>query len=437
MSIYSAMRAGVTGLNANASAMAVISDNIANLNTVGYKRGQTDFTAMINAQHAETTYNAGGVIASTRRLVDLQGSLNQTNSSTDLAISGDGFFIVTDDPAAAQGSSGGLFTRAGSFSLDANGLLKNAQGHYLMGAPITNGSLPSVTPSSLASLQPIDLSNVGSQAQASTQTAINANLDSRTAVYGGSPAYAAGAMAGYPSAVNSIAPQVERSVEIFDSLGTARTLTMGFLKTGVNQWDVEVYMRPAADVGGTGLVASGTVTFSSSGVPTTVPAGLQNFTINYAAATGAAAQPMSLDLTSGLTQFAIPSALNSATSDGSPPGNLVGVSVSKDGVLTAQFSNGRSQALYLIPVATFLNPNGLQPEGDGAWRVTLDSGLFTINQPSSGGAGIIQANALEASNVDLGTEFTDLITTQRAYSAASRIITTADQMLEELLQIKR
>src|SRR3989304_9526240 len=113
MSIYSAMRAGVTGLNANASAMAVISDNIANLNTVGYKRGQSDFTAMVNAQNADTTYNAGGVIASTRRLVSLQGSINQTASPTDLAISGDGFFIVTEDSSATQGAGGGLFTRAG------------------------------------------------------------------------------------------------------------------------------------------------------------------------------------------------------------------------------------------------------------------------------------------------------------------------------------
>jgi flagellar hook protein FlgE len=244
-------------------------------------------------------------------------------------------------------------------------------------------------------------------------------------------------MAGYPAAANSIAPQVERSVEVYDSLGTARTLTLGFLKTGVNQWAVEAYMRPATDVGGTGLVASGAVQFSSSGVPTSVSPALSNLTINYAATTGAAAQPIALDLTTALTQFAIPSALNSATSDGSPPGTLTGVTVSKEGVLTAQFSNGRSQALYLIPVATFLNPNGLQPEGDGAYRVTLDSGLFTINQPSSGGAGIIQSNALEASNVDLGSEFTDLITTQRAYSAASKIITTADEMLQELLQIKR
>jgi flagellar hook protein FlgE len=437
MSIYSAMRAGVTGLNANSSAMAVISDNIANLNTVAYKRGQTDFSAILNAQNGETTYNAGGVLASTRRFVDLQGSLDQSNSPTDLAINGEGFFVVTEDPTTTNGAGGGLFTRAGSFSLDANGLLKNAQGYYLMGAPITNGTTASITPSSLASLQAIDLHNVGSTAQASTKASINANLDSRDSIYVGPPAYAAGALAGYPSAANSIAPQVERSIEIVDSLGTARTLTLGFLKTGVNTWAAEIYMRPASDVGGTGLVASGTVQFSSAGVPTSVSAGLQSFTITYAATTGAAAQPMALDLSSGLTQYAIPSSLNSATADGSPPGDLTGVTVSDSGVLTAQFSNGRSQALYLIPVATFLNADGLQPERGGAFRVTLESGQFTLNSPGSGGAGPVQSNALEASNVDLGTEFTSMITTQRAYSACSKIITTADDMLDELIRIKR
>jgi flagellar hook protein FlgE len=197
-------------------------------------------------------------------------------------------------------------------------------------------------------------------------------------------------------------------------------------------------MRPATDVTGTnGLIASGSISFSSSGVPTSVSAALQNFTINYAAATGSAAQPIALDLSTGLTQFATPSSLNSATADGSPPGDLTGVSVDDGGVLTAKFSNGRSEALYLIPVATFLNPDGLIAERGGAYRVTRDSGQYTINSPGSGGAGPIQANSLEASNVDLGTEFTSMITTQRAYSACSKIITTADDMLDELIRIKR
>jgi len=120
-----------------------------------------------------------------------------------------------------------------------------------------------------------------------------------------------------------------------------------------------------------------------------------------------------------------------------PPGDLVGLVLEGDGFLTAQFSNGRARALYQIPLATFLNPNGLKADQGGAFRTTLESGLYNINSSNAGGAGRIVSGALEASNVDLATEFTNLITTQRAYSAASRIITTADQMLEELLMVKR
>jgi flagellar hook protein FlgE len=161
------------------------------------------------------------------------------------------------------------------------------------------------------------------------------------------------------------------------------------------------------------------------------------FTVNWAASTGAAAQPINLNLASGMTQFANAYGVTSVTADGVPPGDLVGLVLEGDGMLTAQFSNGRARALYQIPLATFLNPNGLKADQGGAFRTTLDSGLYNINHSNAGGAGKIVSGALEASNVDLAAEFTNLITTQRAYSAASRIITTADQMLEELLQIKR
>ena len=151
----------------------------------------------------------------------------------------------------------------------------------------------------------------------------------------------------------------------------------------------------------------------------------------------AADQRLQFDFMTGLKQYAISSALNSATADGSPPGNLTGVNVSTGGILTAQFSNGRSEPLYLIPVATFLNPNGLAAEPGNAFRQSIDSGLVTINSAGTGAAGKFQSSALEASNVDLGTEFTDMIVTQRAYSASSRVITTADEMLDELIRIKR
>jgi flagellar hook protein FlgE len=161
------------------------------------------------------------------------------------------------------------------------------------------------------------------------------------------------------------------------------------------------------------------------------------FTIDWAATTGAADQLVNLDLATGMTQFANSFGVTSVTADGVPPGDLVGLVLEGDGFLTAQFSNGRARALYQIPLATFLNPNGLKADQGGAFRTTLESGLYNINASNAGGAGRIVSGALEASNVDLAAEFTNLITTQRAYSASSKIITTADEMLEELLRVKR
>ncbi|NDC57485.1 MAG: flagellar hook protein FlgE [Alphaproteobacteria bacterium] len=447
MSIYTAMRAGVSGLQANAAQMAVISDNIANVNTIGFKRGGTDFKAVLNSQGGGPGYNAGGVTTSTRRMVDLQGSIEQASSPTNLAISGNGFFIVTNDPNSAR-NGGGLFTRAGAFSLDSQGRLVNAQGYYLLGTPVDPSAPNATAPSTLAALEPIDLSNVGARAIATTNVAINANLDSRSTVYAGPPAYAAGKMSVATTDPTYVRPTLERSVEVFDSLGAVRTLTLAFLKTDTptNTWAAEIYYADPTSGTRTNL-AQGTIQFGTNGeiqtITSAAPTDLEDFTIDWTTAgppvagTGAADQPLKFDFMTGLKQYAISSALNSATADGSPPGNLTGVNVSSGGILTAQFSNGRSEPLYLIPVATFLNPNGLAAEPGNAFRQSIDSGLVTINSAGTGAAGKFQSSALEASNVDLGTEFTDMIVTQRAYSASSRVITTADEMLDELIRIKR
>jgi len=437
MSIYTALRAGVSGLTANSSALAVISDNIANVNTVGYKRSGVDFSALVNAQNSNTTYNAGGVLPLTRQQISLQGSLEQSRSSTDLAISGDGFFIVS--PNNQQLSNGGsvLFTRAGSFTIDANGFMVNAQGLFLQGWPVNSDGSVVSSPTSLSAIEPINISGVGGLAEPTENVGINANLNSDQAAYAALPAYASGNMAD-----GTISPQFESSLEVFDSLGAPRSVAFGFLKTGPNTWAVEAYARPNNSITGGagtgGLLASGTMTFNTDGTVASVTGTIgSTFSIPWAASTGASAQPIDLDLASGMTQFAKSFGVTSVTADGVPPGDLVGLVLEGDGFLTAQFSNGRARALYQIPLATFLNPNGLAADQGGAFRTTLDSGLYNINSANAGGAGRVVSGALEASNVDLAAEFTNLITTQRAYSAASRIITTADQMLEELLMIKR
>lgn len=433
MSIYTALRAGVSGLTANSSALAVISDNIANVNTVGYKRSGVDFSALVNAQNSDTTYNAGGVLPLTRQQISLQGSLEQSRSTTDLAISGDGFFIVS--PNNQQLSNGGsvLFTRAGSFTINADGYMVNAQGLYLQGWPVNSDGTVVSSPTSLSAIEPINISGVGGLAEASQNVEINANLNSDQTPYLG--VYAAGDLA-----EGNVVAHFESSLEVYDSLGAPRTISFGFLKTGPNTWQVEVYSRPDSNitggVGTGGLLAAGQVTYNTDGTLNSMAPGLQTFTIPWAASTGAASQTVNLDL-GGVAQNAKSFGVTSVNVDGVPPGDLVGLTLEGDGFLTAQFSNGRARALYQIPLATFLNPNGLAPDQGGAFRTTLESGLYNINAANAGGAGRVVSGALEASNVDLAAEFTNLITTQRAYSAASRIITTADQMLEELLMIKR
>ena len=435
MSIFSALRAGVSGLNANSSALASISDNIANVGTNGYKRDETEFSALLGSQNVNATvYVAGGVTTSVRRFIDTEGPREQTQRPTDLAIAGQGFFAVTDNLQAQTGADGGLFTRSGSFSLDSEGRLVNSQGYTLLGAPITPGqSLPD--PSSLAALRPINLSGVGANARASTQVGVSANLDAREPVT--TRTYANGDFL-----TGTSTPDVERTIEIIDSLGTPRSLTLAFqrVSSSPNQWQAEVSVRPVTDVSATGgnpqgFVASGILEFDANGALTNVPASLSSLSIPFSGVTGAAnPQAIALDL-SNLTQFAAPTGVSSVTTDGSLPGDLTGLVVSRDGTLTAQFSNGQSEPLYLIPVATFLNPNGLQPERGAAFRITPESGDFTLNTAGEAGAGLVQSNTLEESNVDLGTEFSNLIITQRAYSASSQIIRTADQLLQELINI--
>ncbi|MEZ5958946.1 MAG: flagellar hook protein FlgE [Hyphomonadaceae bacterium] len=446
MSIYTALRAGVSGLTANSSALAVISDNIANVNTVGYKRSGVDFSALVNAQNSNTTYNAGGVLPLTRQQISLQGSLEQSRSSTDMAISGDGFFIVSTNSQQLSNGGSVLFSRAGSFTINADGYMVNAQGLFLQGWPVAADGSVTSSPTSLSAIEPINISGVGGLAEPTANVGLNANLNSGQTEYAGAQGvYDVGDLA-----TGTITPHFESSLEIYDSLGAPRTIAFGFLKVGPNQWQVEAYARPNTNITGGGatggVLAAGIVTFNTDGtVASVAPHGTaapvqdidSAFTVNWAASTGAAPQPVTLDLTTGMTQFANNFGVTSVTADGVPPGDLVGLVLEGDGYLTAQFSNGRARALYQIPLATFLNPNGLKADQGGAFRTTLESGLYNINSSNAGGAGRIVSGALEASNVDLATEFTNLITTQRAYSAASRIITTADQMLEELIMIKR
>jgi flagellar hook protein FlgE len=435
MSINSALLAGVSGLVANSSALAAISDNIANVNTTAYKRNQVDFSTMVTSQAVKGEYSAGGVQGNSHAFVSQQGLIQSASSSTDLAISGDGFF-VTSTSATAPASQ---FTRAGAFQPDASGFLVNDAGLYLQGWPVQANGTFNVDPSDLSKIQPINIKNLGAAVQQTGTASISANLDQTTPVGAGAGAYTVGSMAAFAATGTGTppdAPPVELSV--IDSVGGTHKIAVAFEKTSTpNTWNAEVYAVPASDVSTpNGLISSGTAVFDTSGVfqasstlPTTIaPA--------WAASLGIAAQSVKLDL-SQLTQLASASTVNSVSSDGASAGNIIGVQIGADGVVSALFDNSQVRKIAQVAIATFPNDDGLQATSGNAYIGTLAAGTMTLKSAGTGGAGKISPSSLEASTVDLSTEFTGLITTQKAYSASSKIITTADTMLDELINIIR
>jgi flagellar hook protein FlgE len=476
MSINSAMLAGVSGLVANSSALAAISDNIANVNTVGYKRNQINFGNVVTSQAASGRYSAGGVQGSLHSYTSQQGLLQTTGSSTDIAISGDGFFVVTEKSVPLTPSDTRLFTRAGSFTIDPDGYLVNNSGFYLQGWPVQGDGSVDANPSDMNRMNSINIKNISAAVRPSTEIAMKANLNSAQTLsptlgtY--DPAAAATSMAGYAAnPATGQKPDFTMQVSVIDSLGNTHNVAISFLKSATaNMWNAEVYAVPASDisngVGGVpGLMAEGQVRFTSDGKLDTnmanYPAGTALFanmaepsiaiagsndpgaTLEWAAGLGVAGQTINFDFggstdsIGALTQLADDSVLKGTSNNGAPVGEVAGVNIDEKGFISAVFTNGEVRQIAQVAIATFANPDGLQQVSGNAYSASIASGEFSLKKPSEGGAGDLAAASLEASTVDLSAEFTGLITTQRAYSASSKIILTADQMLEELINIKR
>lgn len=433
MSLYSALYAGVSGLGAQSSAMATVADNITNINTVGYKGITTEFRTLVTDGRLRSSYSAGGVAAAPQAMISKQGLLQASANQTDLGIDGAGFFVVrTSDDT----SSDVAFTRAGSFKPDLQGFLRNTSGFYLQGWRLDpSGNF--VNTGNLNALEPVRLSELTGSAAATTKIQMRANLKSDQAPFTG--AYAAGDMA-----AGTVTPHFQRSFDIYDSQGSAHRVTLSYLKTGPNTWQSEIFAEPATDVTAAGgLLASGTVAFNGDGSlnrTASSPALFGSLTPGWT--NGASAQPITLALGSdgtldGLTQFGGDSSLISSSVDGGLLGNIASIEVSKEGVVSAIFDDGTARAVFQLPVATFQNPDGLTRLSGNAFAVSSASGSVAINRPGALGAGTIASSTLEASNVDLAQEFTNMIRFQRAYSASSKIITTVDDMLQELSNLKR
>jgi flagellar hook protein FlgE len=431
MSLFGSLNIGVAGLAANSAALSATSSNIANVNTVGYKEATANFSTFLNSTGLGGGGSAG-VTAVIGQDVTTQGLPITTTSSTDLSISGNGFFVVSPNATSPVQE----YTRAGAFRPDTNGYLVNSAGLYLRGWALdSQGNIPTNT----GDLSLINVSSVLGKAQATDNLGLQANLQSSAAVI--SP-YSAGDMAD-----GTVKPDFQRTINVYDSQGGSQPLTFSFAKTAANTWAYEItYAGAPANVGGTDPLFSGTMSFNTDGslaaadTAAATPSGSISLNIPWAASTGLAAQTISINLgtvngTGGVTQYDSTSTLNASTANGKPFGTINGVTVAKDGTVTAQFSNGLAQDIYKIPVATFANPDGLAQVSGNAYIANKASGAADINVADSGAAGGIASKSLEGSTVDLATEFTNLITTQRAYSASARIITTADQMLQQLEQL--
>ncbi len=433
MSIYSALFAGVSGLNAQSAAMASVADNITNINTIGYKTADAQFRTLVSSGRSTAAYSAGGVNAVTHTLVSKQGVLAASGSTTDMGIDGAGFFVTRTGLGA---NAEVAYTRAGSFTPDKAGYLKNASGYYLQGWPLDSQGTYANT-GSLGSLVPVRLSQLTGTATATSRLQMRANLDATAAAFTGT--YTAGDLAS-----GTTPAQFSRPFDISDAQGGTHTVTMAFLKTGPNSWVGEVYATPATDVTAPGgLLASGAVAFNGDGsldLAGSDPGMFAALTPTWT--NGAGTGPIAVSLGTnggldGLTQFGGTSSLISSSVDGGLLGSVASVRISDAGIVSAVFDDGTTRDVYQLPLASFQNPDGLNRLPGNAYGISDESGSVAINAPGSLGAGMISASALETSTVDLAQEFTNMIRFQRAYSASSKIVTTVDEMLQEINTLKR
>lgn len=431
---FSALASGVSGLQAFTESIGIISDNITNVNTVGYKESRARFSTLVTESQSTSRYSPGGVSANAQTLISRQGLLRPSDSQTDLSVDGAGFFVVKEARSAtADGNF--LFTRAGAYSPDETGFLKNTAGLFLMGWPVDpQGNIPTNL-GDLNALVPINTAGLTGTAESTTDVSIRANLQSSEPLYVGP--YTPGDLAN-----GVVDPDFERSIQVFDSQGTSHTLILSAVHTAANQWEVEIYASPAADVSeASGVIASGTLAFNTDGSLNQAGSTASLFSPVTATWTnGAAPGAITFDFGSeggvdGFTQFDSVSTLISSNSNGAVFGNVTGVEINEAGRVIALFDNGLTREVFQLPVATFPNPDGLSRRQGNSYAVSDFSGNFSLVQPGTGGGGLIAPATLEGSTVDLANEFAQLITNQRAFSASTRIITTADEILEELVRL--
>ncbi len=418
MSLYGMMRTGVSGMNAQANRLSTTADNIANSGTTGYKRASTEFSSLI-IPNSTGNYTSGGVTTNVRYATSQQGDLRYTTSASDLAINGDGFFVV-QDPSGSP-----FLTRAGSFVPDSEGRLVNAAGFYLMGYNFANGD-PSAVANGFGGLEAVQISQSELTASPSRNGVFTANLPSDAAIV---------AAANLPSANAATAEySAKSSMVVYDNLGGEVILDIYFTKSAANTWEVTVYNQANAA--------------ASTSFPYNPATPLVTQTMNFNATTGKltgggnltipvpGGASLALDMTK-TTQLATTYTVLEPTIDGNAPSGIDKVEISADGTIYAQYENGSFKALYRIPIATVQSPDQLAVLPGNVFSQSSDSGDVRVGFANEGGMGSVVSGALENSNVDIAEELTNMIESQRTYTANSKVFQTGADLMDILVNLKR
>ena len=430
MSLISAMNIGTSGMESNSTDLSVIGDNIANANTIGFKASRTAFEEQLMQQLIGGVgvpgEGMGSRVEAIQKLLT-QGTLTSTGVATDLAIQGNGMFVVK---GTHDGMTGQYYTRAGQFTIDKDGYLVNQEGLKVQGYSANPST--GVMQGQLGDLQ---VGHANEPATATKNITLRGNLDANSTLPATTPFDPTD-----PTSYNA-----KTNVTIYDSLGNSHDVTVYFVKTATGAWGWHATTDGAGLTGGTAgtqtEIASGTLTYGPNGELTAMTTATNNFTplgattpqaLNFNFGT----PPTGMD---GITQTGSTSgsAFTFTSQDGNAAGTLASLQVDQNGNVVAAFTNGDTRTIAEVALADFSAADQLQRIGGNLYEQTTASGQPTIGQASSGGRGAIVAGALEQSNVDLANEFVRMIAAQRGFEANSKTISTADQLLTELMQLKR
>jgi flagellar hook protein FlgE len=399
----------LSGLNAASADLGVAANNIANVNTNGFKMSRAQFSEVfaVGTQSVSSSATGSGVRLSSIAQQFTQGNIDFTDNALDLAIAGEGFFVLSDNGSR-------LYSRAGAFGVDNEGNVVNAQGHRLQAYPYAGSGLFNTgTP------QDLTLTTGANPPQATTRATLGLNLPA-DAPLPANPVFDPAD----PSSFNHTT-----SVTVYDSLGSSHTATTYFIKdAAVNTWNLQV------EIDGSAVGAVNQISFADDGSLSTPAGGLLSLPA-YTPTTGAADITMSMDLGTA-TQFGNAFGVNSLSQDGFTTGRLTGVSVDAEGIVFARFTNGQSTSLGKLALANFVNQQGLQQLGDTTWGQSFASGDALLGEAGTASFGSVQSGALEASNVDLTAQLVQMITAQRNFQANAQMISTADTVTQTVINIR-